>query len=172
MVCASALWCLSQHLPSYLDLSYLGHRVSLHGCSSKVQPLYLTLNVGCLLTAATPDFGLGYLFSAARCSSATCCSNHISLQSKIYTLGYIFFHFKIYIYLTDQQGIFPQDLLQISSVFIISLAQPENRKKIFLLNVCSLANISVFPIFSFTYWNDVLYLLLYTCLKIALQHCS
>ena len=33
---------LLQHLPSYLDFSYLG-RVSLHGCSSKAQLLLLTL---------------------------------------------------------------------------------------------------------------------------------
>ena len=32
MVCVSALWCLSQHLLSYLGFSYLGHGVSLHGC--------------------------------------------------------------------------------------------------------------------------------------------
>ena len=37
---------LSQHLPSYLGFSYLGCGVSLHGCSSKVQPLLLTLNKG------------------------------------------------------------------------------------------------------------------------------
>ena len=35
---------LSQHLPSYLGFSYLGHGVSLHSCSSKVQPLLLTLD--------------------------------------------------------------------------------------------------------------------------------
>ena len=35
---------LLQHLPSYLDFSYLGRGVSLHGCSSKVQPLLLTLD--------------------------------------------------------------------------------------------------------------------------------
>ena len=35
---------LSQHLPSHLGFSYLGHGVSLHGCSSKVQPLCLTLD--------------------------------------------------------------------------------------------------------------------------------
>ena len=35
---------LSQHLPSYLGFSYLGHGVSLHGCSSKAQPLLLTLD--------------------------------------------------------------------------------------------------------------------------------
>ena len=35
---------LSQHLLSYLGFSYLGHRVSLHGCSSKVQPLLLSLD--------------------------------------------------------------------------------------------------------------------------------
>ena len=35
---------LSQHLPSYLGFSYFGHGVSLHSCSSKVQPLLLTLD--------------------------------------------------------------------------------------------------------------------------------
>ena len=42
---------LSQHLPSCLGFSYLGCGVSLHGCSSKVQPLPLTLNMGQLLSA-------------------------------------------------------------------------------------------------------------------------
>ena len=46
---------LLQHLPSYLGFSYLGHGVSLHGCSSKAQLLLLTLDEGYLLTAAPPD---------------------------------------------------------------------------------------------------------------------
>ena len=46
---------LLQHLPSYLSFSYLGRGVSLQGCSSKVQPLLLTLDEGYLLTAAPPD---------------------------------------------------------------------------------------------------------------------
>ena len=46
---------LLQHLPSYLGSSYLGRGVSLHGCSSKAQPLLLTLDEGYLLTAAVPD---------------------------------------------------------------------------------------------------------------------
>ena len=50
---------LLQHLPSYLGFSYLGHGVSLHGCSSKAQLLLLTLEEGYLLTAATPDLGCG-----------------------------------------------------------------------------------------------------------------
>ena len=37
---------LLQYLPSYLGLSYLGRWVSLHGCSSKAQPLLLTLGEG------------------------------------------------------------------------------------------------------------------------------
>ena len=41
---------LLQHLPSYLGFSYLGHGVSLHSCSSKAQPLLLTLDEGYLLT--------------------------------------------------------------------------------------------------------------------------
>ena len=50
---------LSQHLLSYLGFSYLGCGVSLHGCSSKVQPLLLTLDKGYLLTAAPPDLERG-----------------------------------------------------------------------------------------------------------------
>ena len=46
---------LLQHLPSYLGYSYLGHGVSLHGCSSKAQPLLLTLGEGYLLITALPD---------------------------------------------------------------------------------------------------------------------
>ena len=49
---------LLQHLLSYLGFSYLGHGVSLHGCSSKAQPLLLTLD-GYLLTAALPDLERG-----------------------------------------------------------------------------------------------------------------
>ena len=37
---------LLQQLPSYLGFSYLGRGVSLHGCSSKAQPLLLTLDEG------------------------------------------------------------------------------------------------------------------------------
>ena len=55
MVGASALWCLSQHLPSYLAFSYLGRGISLHCCSSKAQPVLLTLDEGYLLTAAPLD---------------------------------------------------------------------------------------------------------------------
>ena len=50
---------LLQHLPSYLGLSYLGRGVSLHGCSSKAQPLFLTLDEGYLLTAAPSDLERG-----------------------------------------------------------------------------------------------------------------
>ena len=53
---SDALW---QHLSSYVGFSYLGHGVSLDGCSSKVQPLLLTLDEGYLLTAASPDFESG-----------------------------------------------------------------------------------------------------------------
>ena len=50
---------LLQHLPSYLGFSYLGCGVSLHGCSSKAQPLLLTLDEGYLLTATPPDLECG-----------------------------------------------------------------------------------------------------------------
>ena len=50
---------LLQHLPSYLGFSYLGHGVSLQGCSSKVQLLLLTLDEGYLLTDPPPDLERG-----------------------------------------------------------------------------------------------------------------
>ena len=50
---------LSQHLPSYLGFSYLGRGVSLHGRSSKAQPLLLTLDEGYLLMAAPPELERG-----------------------------------------------------------------------------------------------------------------
>ena len=50
---------LLQHLPYYLGFSYLGRGVSLHSCSSKAQPLLLTLDEGYLLTAAPPDLECG-----------------------------------------------------------------------------------------------------------------
>ena len=46
---------LMQNLQSYLGFSYLGHGIPLHGCSSKAQPLLLTLDEGYLLTAAPSD---------------------------------------------------------------------------------------------------------------------
>ena len=50
---------LLRHLPSYLGFSHLRHGVSLHGCSSKAQPLLLTLDEGYLLTTALPDLQCG-----------------------------------------------------------------------------------------------------------------
>ena len=50
---------LLQHLPSYLGFSYLGRGVSLHSCSSKAQPLLLTLDEGYLLTTTLPDLQRG-----------------------------------------------------------------------------------------------------------------
>ena len=47
----SALWCPFVTPTILLGLSYLGRGVSLHGCSSKAQPLLLTLDKGYLLTA-------------------------------------------------------------------------------------------------------------------------
>ena len=48
---SDALW---QHLPSYLGFSYPGRGVSLHGCSSKAQPLLLTLDEGYLIQKRCP----------------------------------------------------------------------------------------------------------------------
>ena len=42
-----------------MGFSYLGRGVSLHGCSSKVQPLLLTFDEVYLLTATTPDLEPG-----------------------------------------------------------------------------------------------------------------
>ena len=53
---------LSQHLPSYLGFSYFGRVVSFHGCSSKTQPLFLTLDEGYLLTVTSPDLEHGVAF--------------------------------------------------------------------------------------------------------------
>ena len=53
---SDALW---QHLLSYLGFSYPGCGVSLHACSSKVQPLLHTLDEGYLLTAAPRDLEHG-----------------------------------------------------------------------------------------------------------------
>ena len=46
---------LLQYLPSYLGFSDFRRGVSLYGCSSKAQPLLLTLDEGYLLTATLPD---------------------------------------------------------------------------------------------------------------------
>ena len=45
---------LLPHLPSYLGFCYLGLEVSLHGCSSKAQPLLLTVD-----KVAPPDLEHG-----------------------------------------------------------------------------------------------------------------
>ena len=48
-----------QHLLSSLGFSYLGHRVTLHGCSSKAQLLFLILDKGYFLTVAPSDLQRG-----------------------------------------------------------------------------------------------------------------
>ena len=50
---------LLQYLLYYLGFSYLELGVSPHGCSSKVQLLFLTLDEGYLLTATPPDIEHG-----------------------------------------------------------------------------------------------------------------
>ena len=57
----SALWC-PLATPTVLGFSYLRRGVSHHSCSSKVQPLLLTLDEGYLLTAAPPDLEHGTYF--------------------------------------------------------------------------------------------------------------
>ena len=48
-----------QHLPSNMGFSYLGRGVSLDSCSSKAQPLLLTLNEVYLLIATTSELECG-----------------------------------------------------------------------------------------------------------------
>ena len=76
---------LLQHLPSYLGFSYLGRGVSLHGCSSKAQPLILTLDKVYLLGPITswqidgetveivPDF----IFGGSKITADGDCSHDI-----------------------------------------------------------------------------------------------
>ena len=78
---------LLQHLPSYLGFSYLGHGVSLHGCSSKAQPLLLTLDEGYLLTTALPDLFHLYILREINGKEYFCkkfkyvtCANHTAFS--------------------------------------------------------------------------------------------
>ena len=74
---------LLQHLPSYLDFSYLGCGVSLYSCSSKAQPLLLTLDEGYLLMATPPDLEHGVAPLSPPCTAAAPwrwgCSSHLCL---------------------------------------------------------------------------------------------
>jgi len=65
-----------QHLPSYLGFSYLGCGVSLHGCSSKAQPLLLTWDEGYLLTATPSDLehGIAPLGPSFACAATASCT--------------------------------------------------------------------------------------------------
>ena len=58
-VCLLMPSCNTYHLTWAWGISYLGRGVSLHGCSSKAQPLFLTLDEGYLLTTALPDLQPG-----------------------------------------------------------------------------------------------------------------
>ena len=75
---------LLQNLPSYLGFCYLGRGVSLHSCSSKAQPLLLTLDEGYLLTAALPDLQhgiapLGQLSSVTQSCPTLCDPKNCSM---------------------------------------------------------------------------------------------
>ena len=63
---------LSQHLPSYLGFSYLGHGVSPQGHSSKVQPLLLILDEGYLFTAVLSDLECGIAPLGPPCLRSHC----------------------------------------------------------------------------------------------------
>ena len=66
---------LLQHLPSYLGFSYLGRGVSLHSCSSKAQPLLLSLD-----EVTPPECGVAPLgrapVSKVGAAAAFCWSSH------------------------------------------------------------------------------------------------
>ena len=68
-----------QHLQSYLGFSYLGHEESLHGCSSKTQLLFLTLDKGCLHMAAPPDPEHGVAPLGPPALTCSCCSLDMGL---------------------------------------------------------------------------------------------
>ena len=72
---------LLQHLPSHLGFSYLGRGVSLHGCSSKVQPLLLTLD-----EVAPPDLehGVAPLGPPAPVQPPLLVLNKVSPQKKLF----------------------------------------------------------------------------------------
>ena len=69
---------LSQHLPSYLGFSYLGRGVSLHGCSSKAQPLLLTLDEGISSRPPLLTLNVEQLLSALL-RLCSCCSLDVGL---------------------------------------------------------------------------------------------
>ena len=71
-----------QHLLSYLGFSYLGHGVSLHGCSSKVQLLLITLD-----DVAPPDLGHGVAPLSHRPWSRAWGSSILDFINKNYRLG-------------------------------------------------------------------------------------
>ena len=70
---------LLQHLPCYLGFSYLGRGLSLHGCSSKVQPLLLPLHEGYLLTTFLPDLQRGIAPPRPSCAPCSHCSLDVGL---------------------------------------------------------------------------------------------
>ena len=74
---------LSKHLLSYWGFTSLGRGVCLHGCSSKVQPLLLTLDVGYLLSAAPAGKRVKAVFSP---------SSMFSWQNSISLCPALFFH--------------------------------------------------------------------------------
>ena len=76
---------LSQHLLSFLGFSYLGRGVSLHGYSSKAQPLLLTLDEGYLLTAAPPD--LEHRVAPLGLPAPA----QLLLLGRVYFIGYLFY---------------------------------------------------------------------------------
>ena len=65
---------LSQDLLSYFGFSHPGLGESLHGCSSKAQPLLLTLDEGYLLMTAPPDLERGVAPLGPPVLMRSCCS--------------------------------------------------------------------------------------------------
>ena len=75
---------LPQRLLSYLGFSYLGLGVSLHGCSSKAQPLLLILGHGVAPVSCCPNFGCGVAPLSRSCIvSATALLHMVTAAMKL-----------------------------------------------------------------------------------------
>ena len=98
---------LSQRLPSYVGFSYLGHGVSLHGCSNKTQPLLHTLNVSISSRLPFLTLDMRYLLSAA-CHS---CKQQCQLFIDIYVY--------IYIYVYNRHILIDTNILYLFFIFYI-----------------------------------------------------
>ena len=136
---------LLQHLPSYLDFSYLGRGVSLHSCSCKAQPLLLTLDEGYLLTAALPDLQHGIASLGPPAPTQPLLLGHIAVF--LYVCGFAL----------DTLMICSMELMKYfwKIIFILYLSFCKGLNTIFfLLNALNLLSVVVFTL---TSWSDIIW---------------